>query len=109
MSDQYCRQSEWMPSGQGSGRLEEFSVYAIRPLRPGKVASAAGARARRARTARKSERTMRRTRAPLKSCVAKEGLVRREVKRMMGFEPTTFAMARRRSSQLSYIREEPRV
>jgi hypothetical protein len=23
---------------------------------------------------------------------------------MMGFEPTTFAMARRRSSQLSYIR-----
>jgi hypothetical protein len=27
-------------------------------------------------------------------------------KRMMGFEPTTFAMARRRSSQLSYIREE---
>jgi hypothetical protein len=24
---------------------------------------------------------------------------------MMGFEPTTFAMARRRSSQLSYIRE----
>ena len=29
--------------------------------------------------------------------------------RMMGFEPTTFAMARRRSSQLSYIRVERRV
>ena len=29
---------------------------------------------------------------------------------MMGFEPTTFAMARRRSSQLSYIREaEPSI
>ena len=27
------------------------------------------------------------------------------VKRMMGFEPTTFCMASRRSSQLSYIRE----
>jgi hypothetical protein len=26
-------------------------------------------------------------------------------KRMMGFEPTTFCMASRRSSQLSYIRE----
>ncbi len=26
-------------------------------------------------------------------------------KRMKGFEPSTFAMARRRSSQLSYIRE----
>jgi hypothetical protein len=26
------------------------------------------------------------------------------VKRMKGFEPSTFAMARRRSSQLSYIR-----
>ncbi|MEA2143552.1 MAG: hypothetical protein QOI64_1982, partial [Solirubrobacteraceae bacterium] len=30
-------------------------------------------------------------------------------KRMMGFEPTTFAMARRRSSQLSYIRERAGV
>jgi hypothetical protein len=29
------------------------------------------------------------------------------VKRMKGFEPSTFAMARRRSSQLSYIRELP--
>ena len=27
------------------------------------------------------------------------------VERMMGLEPTTFSMARRRSSQLSYIRE----
>ena len=27
------------------------------------------------------------------------------VKRMKGFEPSTFAMARRRSSQLSYIRK----
>jgi hypothetical protein len=27
------------------------------------------------------------------------------LKRMKGFEPSTFAMARRRSSQLSYIRE----
>jgi hypothetical protein len=27
--------------------------------------------------------------------------------RMMGFEPTTFCMASRRSSQLSYIRERP--
>ena len=26
------------------------------------------------------------------------------MKRMKGFEPSTFAMARRRSSQLSYIR-----
>ena len=31
------------------------------------------------------------------------------MKRMMGFEPTTFAMARRRSSQLSYIRTKRRV
>ena len=30
--------------------------------------------------------------------------VRRELKRMMGLEPTTFCMASRRSSQLSYIR-----
>jgi hypothetical protein len=29
------------------------------------------------------------------------------VERMMGLEPTTFSMARRRSSQLSYIRERP--
>src|SRR5688572_9878790 len=29
--------------------------------------------------------------------------------RMMGFEPTTYAMARRRSSQLSYIRTKRRV
>ncbi len=29
------------------------------------------------------------------------------LKRMKGFEPSTFAMARRRSSQLSYIREVP--
>jgi hypothetical protein len=28
-------------------------------------------------------------------------------KRMKGFEPSTFAMARRRSSQLSYIRTVP--
>lgn len=35
------------------------------------------------------------------------GTPRRE--RMMGFEPTTFAMARRRSSQLSYIRADSRV
>lgn len=28
-------------------------------------------------------------------------------KRMKGFEPSTFAMARRRSSQLSYIRKVP--
>jgi hypothetical protein len=27
------------------------------------------------------------------------------MKRMKGFEPSTFAMARRRSSQLSYIRK----
>jgi hypothetical protein len=31
------------------------------------------------------------------------------VKRMMGFEPTTFCMASRRSSQLSYIRERAEV
>ncbi len=30
-------------------------------------------------------------------------------KRMMGLEPTTFCMASRRSSQLSYIRNGPRV
>jgi hypothetical protein len=29
------------------------------------------------------------------------------LKRMKGFEPSTFAMARRRSSQLSYIRKVP--
>jgi hypothetical protein len=31
------------------------------------------------------------------------------VKRLMGFEPTTFCMASRRSSQLSYSRIEGRV
>jgi hypothetical protein len=31
------------------------------------------------------------------------------VKRMMGLEPTTFCMASRRSSQLSYIRESDAV
>ena len=31
------------------------------------------------------------------------------VKRMMGLEPTTFCMASRRSSQLSYIRESEGV
>jgi hypothetical protein len=31
-------------------------------------------------------------------------LLRHNKKRMKGFEPSTFAMARRRSSQLSYIR-----
>jgi hypothetical protein len=30
--------------------------------------------------------------------------MRLSIKRMKGFEPSTFAMARRRSSQLSYIR-----
>ena len=30
------------------------------------------------------------------------------LERMMGFEPTTFCMASRRSSQLSYIRERPK-
>jgi hypothetical protein len=34
-----------------------------------------------------------------------ETVKRMKVKRMKGFEPSTFAMARRRSSQLSYIRE----
>ena len=32
-----------------------------------------------------------------------------ERERMMGFEPTTFCMASRRSSQLSYIRMEGEV
>jgi hypothetical protein len=32
-----------------------------------------------------------------------------ERERMMGFEPTTFCMASRRSSQLSYIRERGSV
>jgi hypothetical protein len=32
-----------------------------------------------------------------------------EKKRMMGLEPTTFCMASRRSSQLSYIRAEAKV
>ena len=31
------------------------------------------------------------------------------LKRMKGFEPSTFAMARRRSSQLSYIRKVPGI
>ena len=34
---------------------------------------------------------------------------RKTAKRMMGLEPTTFCMASRRSSQLSYIRESDAV
>jgi hypothetical protein len=34
---------------------------------------------------------------------------REREERMMGFEPTTFCMASRRSSQLSYIRAEAKV
>jgi hypothetical protein len=34
---------------------------------------------------------------------------KKTLKRMMGLEPTTFCMASRRSSQLSYIRESEGV
>ena len=39
----------------------------------------------------------------------KEKKKKKKKKRMMGLEPTTFCMASRRSSQLSYIRVAPPV
>jgi hypothetical protein len=39
----------------------------------------------------------------------KSPVTRAFVERMMGLEPTTFCMASRRSSQLSYIRERRQV
>jgi hypothetical protein len=48
--------------------------------------------------------------APLSPVKAKAAHVQGfETKRMMGLEPTTFCMASRRSSQLSYIREAAEV